>query len=729
MTSKSSKPKEETTYSTANDRYNERIKSVLADRGSRELHKLVIENLHSQCMGETPFVDGMKDLTKEQRGFACKAISDRRDILNYENSFDAIIDWFIIITGKRYNGESFEQIIRDIQSVQLSLMEQAQKLGLFGDMRKIHQAVVIDELAEFDDETLLNYCELLFIPFPDAFQIIHDSDPSQPSTLSEEQRDELEAYTIFGKLSQLEKLRIDSFIYDTLFGDVDNRGLRYEGSLTFYDVPSVDDILSRGFSYYYPRVGAITNEDLIDRFHPYELLLILSEVSRSKMIAKTSWNSYDISSRIITALQYRSWDDPRAFITPFGIRNNIIGSPYISILNLNRDFLHSYDDLKEVCDQEGIRTEGWHGRPRAYRDLYHDYIIAQLSEDFYLKLPETIDRLEVSQGIYIAANELIPHPSEPRTDVIWYGGRNGTTQFRCMTIKCLTDLWSQTNAFTCPFDTSSVFPIRQIRKLQYVLSREGLSFEIQGLSSLVTTLIWPATRRFGIPTHEKELILSTFDKQELLINTMRKSYTRERLSAKLKLLRNLGTYFSYWTDEGPVQLVKRITDGSDDLQGFGRANALFALSSILYSLEDVPELLELKIVKLLVESPTVEKTHPDYFDQAAPYPLIEIEMDASTIGEYLKMLVSAHRFGIDTLLEYAGAVLTCTTEKYARELIDMSFTHVFKLEVLSPHLEIIDHPNTIESSLQPGLLDIKKGTSTPVDTSNGKWQDLPILAS
>jgi len=719
------------TYTADNDRFNKRLRSVLADRGSRELHRLVIERLHDQCIENIPLEDGMKDLPTNQRKFACKAVSDSRDVLQYETLFDGVIDIYILITGKPFNGESFEQIIQGIRQVQLYLMEQAQQLGLFGDMRKIHEAVTVEDLAKYDDETLLNYCELLFIPLPDAFGIIRDTDtnPDEPSILTTEQRDELEAYTIFGKLAQLEKVRIDSYIYDTLFGDVDNRGLRYEGALTFYDVPQVDVILTRGLSYYYPRVGAITNEEMIDRFHPFELLLILAQVSRSRMIATTGWGSYDITSRIITALQYRSWDDPRSYITPFGLRNAIIGPEYIPLLTLNRDFVHTYEDLRNACRKEGIRVEGWHGRPKAHRDLYQDYLIVQLSEDFFLKLPETVDRIEVSRGVYIAAGELLPHPSEPRTDVLWYGGRNGTTQFRCMTYKCLADLWTKTKTFSCPFDTTRTFPIRQIRRLQYVLTKEGGLYEAELLAQLLTSLIWPATRQFGIPLREQELILDTFERQRQLITRMRQIYTKQRLAAKLKLLRNLGTFFSYWTDEGPVQLMKRETDGAEDLQGYGRVNALFGLSSILYSLSDVPELLQLKIVRLLAEAPTVEREDPRYFDQAAPYPLIEIEMDASTIGEYMQLLVSAHRFGMDALLEHSAAVFTCTSEKYAQELIDTSFTRSFKLEVEKPHLDVTDIPIDVRTSLQPGLLDLLKGTSSSIDTSNGKWQDLPLTTT
>jgi hypothetical protein len=710
----------------ASERYSDRIRRVTGDRGVRALHKLVLDNLTDQCTGKVPRVDGLKSASKAERTLACKSIADQHTAVEFEGLLDGIIDLFIVITGRAYNGEAFEEMVTEIRRVQLFLQEQAQLLGLFGDMRSIHTAVVVNDLFPYTDETLVEYCQLLFVDIPDVYLTIYDSEPTDASPFTPDQREELINYTLYGKLANLERMRIGTYVHDTLFGDVDNRGMRYEGALTFYDAPSSDDVIRNGVNYYYPRVGALTNEDLIARFHPFELLVILSQLQRGRLVTRIGWRSYDISSRIITAIYLRTWDDPRNYLTPLGVRSTIHAPTYIPLLTLSRDFRHSREDLEEACLREGIRVEGWKGRSRAMRDLLFDYLLAQLAEDFVLRLPETRDRQEVSLGVYISAGEMVPH-AEPRNDVVWYGGRNGTSSYRCMTTKCLTDLWTRTHSFACPFDTTHTFSLRSMRRLAYVLSQEGNGTkELQYLSSVVSDLLWPATRRFGVPAREEQYINGVFERQSQLIATMRATYTRSRLAEKLRLLQNLGNYLAWWTDDGPIQLVKRELDGTDDAMGIQRANALLALTSIWYSLEDVPELLQLRIVRVLAERPVSPLGSPEYLDEAAPYPLIEIENDGSTIGDFLRSLVSAHRFGIDTLLEHAGGVLQATSEKYAQELVDKSFFYATRVEVVDPHLEVVDLGVIADWHLDPTLLDLVKGEPVPIDVRDGKWKELPV---
>jgi hypothetical protein len=722
----------------ANARYNARLRSVSADRATRELQRLVVDDLHEQCEHTRPLVDGLKALRPGDRAFACKAINDFRETLDFEGLLDGVIDLFMIITSRPYNGETVEQMVTHVRGVQLFLYEQAQLFGLFGDMKEVHVAMTVEDLEPFDSETLVNYCTLTFIPIPDDYLALYEYDAQDPLILDPERRSQLVAYALFGKYANLERLRIALYVYDVLFGDVDNRLCRYEGAPFFYDAPLAVDVLFRGASYYYPRVGALTNEELESRYHPYELLCVLAQLDRGRMLAECGWKTSDLTSRIITTLYKRGWDDPRLLVTPFGLRNVVHAPDYLPQLTLARDYPHSYDDLRDACQREGIRTQGWKGRLRCKRDLVHDYLATQLAEDFFLSLPENKDPREVSLGIYVAEDELVPH-AEPRYDVVWYGGRNGTTSFRGMTLKCLADAWTNHNAFACPFDSSRTFPIRAVRRLSFVLCNESDHPDAYLLGEVLSTLLWSATRTApvsDVDPKEATYIDGIFSTQEELTWALRTKYTRRRLSAKLRQLYNLACFFSDWTDDGPRPLWRSSIDLGDDALGHVRNGALAALTSIAYSLADVPELLELRIVRVLAEKPLASQAEveddPDgtatYLDELAPYPVLEIEGDASTIGSYMRLLVSAHRFGLDQMLEHAAIVLQATAEKYAQDLVDRSFFYAFVVRVEDPELRVENRHADLEWRFEPELLDLVKGETVPADVAYGNWQELPLLS-
>lgn len=716
---------------SANTRYNERIRRVLADRSIKELHKLVVNDISKQCNGKKPPVDGLLSLSSQEKRFTCRAINDLNDTLEIENLLDGIIDLFIIITGKPYNGESVEQMVTEIRKVKVFLQQQALLFGLFGEYKELHSAVLYNEVEDYDNETLLNYCIMLFIPFPTDYLRVFEYDALDPLILEDIDRRELVEYTLMGKLANLERLRLHLYIYDVLFGDVDNRLARYEGAPFFYDIQTASEILIRGSNFYYPRVGALSNQELDSRFHPFELLCILSQLDRGRMLIECGWKTGDITSRIITTIYKRAWDDPRILLTPFGTRNSIHSPGYIPQLTLNRDFRHSYDDIRDACQREGIRTEGWKGRQRSMRDLIHDYLVCQLSEDFYLSLPQNKDPREVCLGIYISKSEIIDF-GEPRDDLIYFGTRNGTGSFRCMTFKCLADVWTEYNDFVCPFAITSNFSIRSIRRLSFVLSQEGDQPDAQLLMKIVCNLLWSSNRdttntnRVDIG-REKKYIDEIFDKQERLMTTLRSKYTKSRLNAKLKQIYNLGLFFSEWTDDGPIPLAKDIDIHQVDNLGRARNNALAGLTSIAYSLEDVPELLELKIVRISVEKPISPIGSQEYLDEIAPYPIYEIESDASTIGEYINILVSAHRFGIDELLQHSSIILQMTAEKYGQDITDNSFFYTYTIRVDKPNIDITNQDNEIEFKLDPYLFDIVKGEIVPVNAEDGNWQELPLL--
>lgn len=684
-------------------RLDRRLRHIFQSPTTRDLHLEVLDDLIELCLEPSPKTRVFDKMSKEDKQRSCAAVQDTREELLLDDMVNDIIDRYIIITGKPYVGEEIEDMMNDMIGARLFLEELGITLGLAGKYMDIHMAITPEELDNIPAEFLIDYCDMFFIPLPQKYR-----DPFQsygdPIKISENDRTILIYFAYYGKFKYMERMRIMTFIHDVLFSDADMRLIRYNGSLIFYDVPLSDEIIRNGPWYYYPRVGSITHWELNSRFHPFDLLLVLGQIrKRGTFKAVSGFTTADLTSLTISTLYERGWDDPRAFVTPFGVRNTVNSPTYIPLLNMSITLKQPYEDLLSVSRMEGIRTVNQYGVVRDPQNIYSDYVMAQVGEDFYFAIEGWKHIEEVSTGFYIRPETLENH-GEPRDDLIFYGGRNGTTSYYCMTIKSLTDLWTTSNRFVCPFNTTKTFPIRTLRRLSLLLQNESPSSERDLLGKVLCSMLWPENS-LNPTIDETKYFESIFERQRNIIAKIRAKETVTRIKTKMLLLHNLGLFLANWDDDGPTPLLGG--DGrEDDLPG-RRYNILAGLSSISASLEDTPDILDLRIIKVAFEGKGE--------DPIIPYAYYEVEHEGSSIGEYLRLLTSAHRFSLDRILRDASLILMMTSETYINVFSGESFIACNRLEVEKPSIRVYDMHMDYDLSGLPELFDLVKGNDVPLN--------------
>lgn len=673
----------------AKERLDRWMRSVLAKSKLKELEKDVVDELVENCRGKPLATTAFSGLNIRGKKVACAALEDRKEELEMDNTMDAIILLYMVATSKRYMGEDTDKLIAELIGLKNYYDEFSRLMGFGDPMVEINRAILPEELEDIPSHLLIAYCELMFISLPERYKEFgQEYDPFTPEELTK-----LRIYTVEGKYKHMERLRVDLYIHDTIFGAAEYRLSKFLGFTYWYSVPLAADIMENDLSYYYPRMGGLTNTELSNRFNSFELLYMLAQFYQGEVPVRNGLYKEELTSLIITKL-YEREEDPRSIVTPFGVRLQVNTPWHIEQLNVSLFAKHTYDVVSQACAKEGIRTIGYKGGNRGIKDLWHDYLVTQLVEDFIFDIEGTKFPEEVSLGVYTSIEAREPH-TEPRTDIIWYGGRNGTTMYKCITLSTLILAFDKYSSFVCPFDISTRFSDRSIRRLANMLSEEDRDPSTLILANLLSKLL------ISRGTVE---IKGMLEEQSLLLDTIR-TMDEKRVKRKLMLLHNLGRFFSSWTDEGPISLINDDDTTIDDLSG-RRFASISGITSVLVSIQDIPEMLELKICLIYTE----------YNEEGVEtiYPMLEHEHDASTIGEYLTILCSAHRFGIDALLQHSSRVLLATSEKYLRELYGVSFMDSYKLEIDAPIPEVVSRKLDYSLDYRPYTYSWSTNTSIPL---------------
>jgi len=402
-------------------------------------------------------------------------------------------------------------------------------------------------------------------------------------------------------------------------------------------------------------------------------------------------------------------------------------------------------------------TKGRNGGGRELNNLYHDYIMANLSEDFFTCCEGNRDYREVSSGVYVDENAYIDHSQsdELRTDVLFYGGRNGNSKYYIYTYGCLARIWNKYKRPVAPQNTSLEFPIRPLRRLCRLLQFEGKVNDAEYLAEVLISILWPEQYITPPEFLSKYVgrIAETVNELELRIS---KKYTQQRISNVLIHLQNLCRYLAHWDDDGPITLFHQRGFRKDDFGG-KHANMAMAITRIIYMLQSVPEFLDLRIVRLEVEIPpnikgvqlsddaletlnsssgqnyrekdmgltyyvepdgTKRRPGPNDEVEEKHYYTFEIEGDANTLGKYLTMLVFAFRYGTDYILRRSTTILFPTIEKYSRDLLGYSCLDALLFEVENPSFRVVKESLQIEIEGRPKLLNFLTGETVAVDKHN-----------
>lgn len=701
---------------------------------------------------QTKIFDG---ISQEDMKYICKAIHDVKEQEDYTDVKDALIDQFIIASSSFYQGETVGQMINGLLAVQATLLEQCILFGLTGVMADIHTSLFAFDLLKFDTLALYGYCRLFFIQLSERY---YYESPTQDMQFDEQDHINLVIAALYGKFAFLERMRLNSHIYDVLFTDPDTRQVTFNGSLMFYDCETSDVIIGRGPDYYYPRCGTITIADIANRFSPQDTLFSLALFQKGRYVASSSNTHDDLAAHLIRTIYERRADDPRTFVTPLGAKLMVNTPEWNTLLSLNEDIDHKYSDVQDRCIAEGICVKGRNGGKRELHNLYHDYVVANLSEDFFTLCEGCRDYREVSTGVYVDTETYIDHSEsdELRTDTLFYGGRNGNSKYYIYTYSCLARTWNKYKRPVTPHDTTIEFPIRPLRRLCRLLEYECKHPDAEYLGNVLSNILWPE-QYFSPPQLLSDYMNRIVETQNKLESTIAKKYTYKRISNVLIHLQNLARYLQHWDDDGPITLFHQRGFRKDDFGG-KHANMAMAITRIIYMLQTVPEFLELRMVRLEVEVPanikgiqlsdealkglkisgnsqnsskkdlgmtyyveadgTKRKPKPDEDVEETHYFTFDIEGDAPTLGKYLTMLVFAFKYGIDYILKRCPTVLFPTIEKYSRDLLGESCIKTLLFEVENPSFRVVKESLQIEIEGRPKLLNFLTGDTLPIDEHN-----------
>lgn len=684
------------------------------------------------------------NVSKEDVDYICKAINDVKKGYSFSELKNNIIDHYITATSKFYEGQNIEQILNELLSVETTLLEQCILFGLTGPMKEIHIALFASDLIEFDVNLLIQYCTLMFIQMPDIFYLRETFE--EDFVFTNNHKLQLIITALYGKYKFLERTRVNLYTHDVLFGDCDNRLMKFNGNLCFYDAPYSDEILRKGPDYYYPRIARVTKKDISDIFHPQDVLYCISCLDKGFFVHSTTYSTDDLVAILITKLLELKTHDPRCFITPFGAKLYINTPFWEPTMNLHEDYHLQYRTIEDYARRAGIRITGKKGRKREGNILYHDYIVSQLSNDFFSEQEGYRDYREISDGIYVDEEVFVSHSDEGglREDVIFYGKRNGTSKYIIYTLSCLASVWNKYKRPVMPHNVKHEFSIRSLRRLEYVLQYEITHIDGNYLGEALSNLIWPQ-QYISIPTtlssHTKRMLQTQYK----TLKTISEKYDYKIIGNMIMHIYNMGRYLQNWDDDGPITLISQKGFRRDDYGG-KHTNFGISLSRLIFTLQNVvPEFMNIRMVRLEIEIPSnvkgiIRKNDKDTNGEkniksttiitdnglvrpatleddveAEDYLEYDIYSDVTTLGEYLYMMYEAYRFGFDKLLKMTPNYLFPTLEKINKELLGISLVQPLTLEAENPHLGLSKIPVSIEINRDPALLDFLKGERKELD--------------
>lgn len=750
-----------------------RIKSLQDDKddNSTTLKRSILAYLDQYCRNRkrikppkrTPLTDTISptdedipthifgNISKEDIDYICKAINDVKIGYSFAELKDTIIDSYIVASSQFYQGETIEELLTGLLKVEQTLLEQCILFGFVGVIKDIHLKLFAADLLEYDILILIQYCRMMYIQMPNIFYLTETFEDDFVFTNSHKLQ--LVICCLYGKFRFLERVRINLYTYDVLFGDCDNRQLRFNGSLNFYDCPHSDEIIRKGPDYYYARIARVTKKDIMDNFHPQDTLYAIASLQKGSYIHSSAYSHDELTANLITKIFEMKTHDPRCFITPFGAKLAINMPSWEPILNLHEDYHTQYSDIEEYSRRSGIRTYGKKGRKREGNILYHDYVVAQLSDDFFSEQEGYRDYREISDGIYTDEEVLESHDenNELREDVIFYGKRNGTSKYYIYTLSCLANIWNKYERPVMPHNPSHEFSIRSLKRLEYVLQYEITHPDGDYLGEALSNITWP-DQYISIPIQLSRYTRRMLISQKKTLNIIANKYDYKIITNMILHIYNTARYLQNWDDDGPITLISQNGFRRDDFGG-KHTNFGIQLSRLIFTLENVvPEFMDIRMVRCEIEIPSGVKgiipnedsnngrgiktdgniksttiigrdgnSRPATSNDDVKedhYLEYDLHSDVVTLGKYLHMMYEAYRFGFDRLLKLTPNYLFSTLEKLNRELLGISLLQPITLEAENPHLGLSKIPLSIEINKDPVLLDFLKGEAKEIDPGN-----------
>ena len=379
------------------------------------------------------------------------------------------------ITSKLYSHQSDQEVMRDLEAVNIFLGVEAQMYNLRGIMAQIHRSLVIEDYDDFEVAELIGYIELMHYDIDDDI-------------LEKKNHREIAIMLLQKQLARLENLRIHKFINNVLFlpqkdqpqefGGADSSGFA-KGILYWWEIPRASEIIKRGPLYFYPRIGELTIDELLNKFNYQELfhLAMIFGTVRAGTSKVRKTNKDDIifvptsimrdedMARAIMLFVENAEFDPRRFLTPQGFNNTYIQEESEQPMSINSTASYTQEDLYTVCTEEGILLYDTLTDERKPDDiLFEEYTVVQLS-------PAFMSHVGSHRSPY-SATIRARSPSGSHLwdlalgEIIFYGSRDGITKVDFYTLKELYRSFSQNDDYWDP-ESLRLFPTNSLMWIKF----------------------------------------------------------------------------------------------------------------------------------------------------------------------------------------------------------------------------------------------------------------------
>ena len=402
----------------------------------------------------------LQNLQKDLDVKDIKTIKEERKKFYSQLDKGEVIRLYRLITSNDYIDQKVEDMIIEIEWVKTFLLQQSYLYNFKGVLKEIHSSILAIELDRFSKAELKAYAKMMGI------ELTH----VKSMTL-------LKNIIITSKYRHLEILRKHSFIETALMSDYDQKMYEFGGTLNFFPNPNYDDIENNGISHYYPTIGELTIEKLVDRYDYYELFHMVANTANMQeernFVLRVGMTKKEMAAYIMFLLEYLS-ADPRNVLTLLNARvihNFDDGDSDYSLSTYN---LPSVTGLLHAASQFGVKlTQEDDITAKPLYIVKEEFAKVVLNPSFYMTIEyhrdplsacshsKTIDgffvdELDYGQGVY-------------------YGIGDGKSQYHAFTYEELWRTFKKHKKFYDPITLKEnkkeweTFNLCAIRRLRYIM--------------------------------------------------------------------------------------------------------------------------------------------------------------------------------------------------------------------------------------------------------------------
>jgi hypothetical protein len=246
-----------------------------------------------------------------------------------------------------------------------------------------------------------------------------------------------------GILRRIEMMYYGRYIIDVF---LNGETKEYQGVYYFFPVDSCSTILQNGITHYFPRIGSITYQGLLNNYKRYELILYLKALAELLKEPHTIYlNTPDLALSILFMLEKANLD-PRAILTyhgPIIISQSLIPN----LINKSNSTMNKVSNIYQI-------------RNLPYPVLYCDIMFYDISKSFF-RNPSNY-KSEKEQIINRFTYDDVYYPNIGNK--IYYGYGDGLSKYTIYDLDKLLKLWKDKEVFWDP-ENQTIFPMHTIYKL------------------------------------------------------------------------------------------------------------------------------------------------------------------------------------------------------------------------------------------------------------------------